>query len=158
PKEKLDKKVVDIVKEAGKLYKDAKHLHADAVIVSKIEGGDEKREIKVTAVFDVEKPNHLSMKTKFDGDAAKGADVIADGKHLIIYRKGIKEYVERDLPKSMAETGLELLRLSKVNSGMLFANIVADDPGELLMDGVDSCSYAGKDKVDGTPVHRLKFK
>ena len=42
-------------------------------------------------------------------------------------------------------------------TGMLFANVLADDPGDVLMQGVNSCSYVGKDKVDETPVHRMKF-
>ena len=42
-------------------------------------------------------------------------------------------------------------------TGMLFANILAENPSEMLMMGVNSCSYVGKDKVGDAPVHRLKF-
>lgn len=155
--DKIDKKVVEIVKQTGNLYKSAKHLHSEATFASKIEDGDEKKDVTVTAVFDVEKPNRLSMKTKSDGDATKGPDVIADGKTLFIYRKTLKQYTEQESPKSMGDIGIVLLRIGKVNAGMLFGNILAEDPAELLMQGVNSCSYVGKDKIDGTPVHRMKF-
>src|SRR3954451_644796 len=61
--DKLDKKVIDIVKQAGALYKDAKTMHAEGVVVTKGEGGDTP-EVKMTSVYDVEKPMHFSLKTK----------------------------------------------------------------------------------------------
>jgi len=156
--DKLDKKVIEIVKQAGELYKNAKTMHAEGTVVTKAEGGD-AREAKVTAVYDVEKPMHFSLRTKINGDATKGPDMVTDGKKMFIYRKAQKQYVEFDAPGSLAETGLDLLRrgLSQA-SGMLFANIMGADPADQLMEGVFECSYAGLDKVDGKPVHRLKFK
>ncbi len=155
--DKLEKKVVDIVKQTGELYKNAKSMHADGTFASKISNDEGEKEINVTAVIDVEKPSHFSLKTKLDGDAKKGPDIISDGKNIIIYRKALNQYTEQASPKSLGEIGLSLLRIGPVNTGMLFANILADDPGGLLMDGVTECSYVGMDKVDGTPVHRMKF-
>jgi hypothetical protein len=40
---------------------------------------------------------------------------------------------------------------------MAFAHVVAEDPADLLMQGVNSCSYVGLEKVDGTPAHHMKF-
>jgi hypothetical protein len=154
---KIDDKVVEIVKKTGELYKSAKSFHADADIVSKIENDGNKREINVKAVFDIERPQHLSMKTQVDGDAGKGPDVIADGKKLIVHGKSRKEYVEEASPESMEGIGFRLLQIGPTMTGMLFANVLADDPGDMLMQGVDSCSYVGKDKVGDTPVHRMKF-
>jgi hypothetical protein len=155
--DKLDEKVVGIVKKTGELYKNAKAFHAEADIVSNIDNGGEKREIKVKAVYDIERPNHLSLKTEVDGDSAKGPDVIADGKKLIIHRKSRKQYVEEDSPEGLPAIGLGLLQIGTGMTGMMFANVLADDPGDALMQGVTSCSYVGKDKVDGTPVDRMKF-
>src|SRR5436190_8542923 len=69
--DKLDKKVVEIVKQTGAIYKDAKTMHTEGVVVTKFEGGDTP-EVKLTSVYDVEKPMHFSLKTKIDGDAQKG--------------------------------------------------------------------------------------
>src|SRR5262249_37271197 len=44
------------------------------------------------------------------------------------------------------------------NVGMLFGNIMIDDPYETLMSGVTECSYAGTEKINGIPAHRLTFK
>jgi hypothetical protein len=155
--DKLDKKTVEIVKRAGELYKAAKAVHADGTVVSKIDNDGQKREIKVTLVFDSERPNRMSLKTQLDGDAKKGPDVVSDGKKLTVYRKTLKQYVQEDAPDSAGEVGMRLLQVGPDTVGMLFAHVLADDPADLLMQGVNSCSYAGLDKVDGTPAHHMKF-
>src|SRR5262249_20794526 len=93
--DKLDKKVIDIVKQTGELYKNAKSMHAEGVVETKSEGGDTPA-VKLTSVVDVEKPTHFSLKTKIGGDANTGPDVVADGKKMIVYRKGVKKYVEQE--------------------------------------------------------------
>jgi hypothetical protein len=155
--DQIDKKVVDIVKQTGELYKNTKSFHVEGDIVSNVQSGNEKRDIKVKAVYDIERPKRLSLKTEFDGDAAKGPDVIADGDKLTIYAKGRKQYTQEDTPSDLGEIGLRLLQLGPATAGMLFANVLGDDPADALMQGVNSCSYVGKDKVDGTAVHRMKF-
>jgi len=156
--EPIDKKVVEIVKTVGDFYKNAKSYHADATIVTKTDGGNGPKELSVKAVYDAQKPDRLSLRTQMDGDGQKGPDVIADGKHLFLYRKAVKQYTEQDTPASMGEIALTLLRdVGPIGGGILFGHILSDDPAELLMQGVNSCSYAGKDKVDGKDVHRLKF-
>jgi hypothetical protein len=125
--DKLDKKVVEICKKVGDLYKNAKTLRTEGTIVTKIVNDGQKREITVTAVYEIERPNRLSFKSQVNGDAKKGPDVICDGKTLTVYRKAIQKYVQEDAPKDV--------------SG--------------LRD--KSCSYVGMDKVDGTPAHHMKF-
>ncbi|HEV8060306.1 MAG TPA: DUF2092 domain-containing protein [Gemmataceae bacterium] len=153
----LDKKVLEIVKKTGDLYKDAKSIQAEGNFDSKITGQGDDKEIKVSASYEVAKPLSLSLKTKVDGDAKKGPNVIADGKNLFIYQKGMKQYMEQDSPATLGEIGLGLLMLDSNYTGMLFANILGDDPADLLMQGVTACSYVGLDKVGETPVHRMKF-
>jgi hypothetical protein len=155
--DKLEKKVVDIVKQTGDLYKNAKSFTAEGTIVSKVTGDGEDQNINVTATYAVEKPKHFAVKTKMAGDPKKGPDIIADGKNLIIYRKALNQYTEQAAPDTLADIGLSLLRIGPANTGMLFANILAEDPADLLMQGVNSCSYVGTEKIDGTPAHRMKF-
>jgi hypothetical protein len=155
--DKLDKKAVEIVKKVGDLYKNAKTLHTDGTLVANIDNDGKKQEIKVTAVYDVERPNRLSLKTTLDGDAKKGPDVITDGKKLTVYRKALGQYVQEDAPKEMGELGPRLLQTGPVAVGILFPNVLTDDPASSLMEGVNSCSYVGTDKVDGTPAHHMKF-
>jgi hypothetical protein len=153
----IDKRVVDIVKQTGDLYKNARSLHAEGDFVSNVASGGEKRDIKVKAVYDIERPNHLSLKTEVDGDPAKGPDIIADGKNLTIFGKSRKQYTQETAPEKLEEIGLTVLQVGPTLTGMLFANILADNPSDMLMMGVNSCSYVGKDKVGDAPVHRLKF-
>jgi hypothetical protein len=155
--DKLDKKTVEIVKRAGELYKNAKALHAEGTVVTKTDNDGQKREAKFTLVFDSERPNRMCLKTQLDGDAKKGPDVFSDGKKLTVYRKALKQYVEEDAPDSAGEVGMRLLRVGPGQVGMLFTHALADDPADLLMQGVNSCSYVGLDKVDGAPAHHMKF-
>ena len=103
--DQIDKKVVDLVKQTGDFYKNAKSFHVEATIVSKVEGGGEKRDINVKAIYDIERPNRLSLKTELNGDSTKGPDVVADGKKLTVHGKGRKQYVEKDSPSGLAESG-----------------------------------------------------
>jgi hypothetical protein len=155
--DKLDKKVVELCKKVGDLYKNAKTMHTEGTLATKIDNNGEKQEINVTAVFDVERPNHFSLKTVLGGDSKKGPDVISDGKKLTIYRKALQQYVQEDAPKDVSELGARLLQVGPLMTGMLFPNLLSADPAETLMDGVNSCSYVGMDKVDGTSAHHMKF-
>ena len=153
----IDKKVVEIVKKTGDFYKNARSFRVEGTFVTKVVNGDDKRDINVTALYEIERPNHLALKTQLGGDGAKGLDVIADGKKLFVHAKGRKQYTEEDAPSSLAEIGIRLLQLGPATTGMLFGNVLAEDPADLLMQGVTSCSYVGKEKVDGAEVHRMKF-
>jgi hypothetical protein len=153
--DKIDKKVVEIIKETGDFYKKAKSFHVEGTFVTK--GDDDKGVINVSAVFDIERPNRLSLKTRVDGDSKKGPDIVADGQKLTVLAKSLKQYVQEDSPQNLGEIGLKMLQVGPALTGMLFANVLAEEPSDLLMQGVTFCSYAGKDKVDGKPVHRMKF-
>jgi hypothetical protein len=155
--DQIDKKVVEIVKKTGDLYKNAKSFHVEGTFATKIENGDQKRDINVKAIYDIQRPNYLCLKTEFDGDSKMGPDIIADGKKVFIHAKKRKQYVEEDSPSTLADIGIRLLQLGPATTGMMFGNVLAEDPADLLMQGVNSCSYVGKDQVDGTPVHRMKF-
>jgi hypothetical protein len=155
--DKLDKKVVEICNKVGDFYKNAKSLHTEATFVAKIDGNGQKREINATVVYDLERPNLFSLKSQTNGDAKIGADVISDGKQLTVYRKAIKQYVQEDAPKSMNELSTKLLQVSPALAGSLFPNVLNDEPAKTLLDGVNSCTYVGTEKVDGTPAHHMKF-
>jgi hypothetical protein len=155
--DKLDKKVVEICKKVGDLYKNAKTLRTEGTIVTKIVNDGQKREITVTAVYEIERPNRLSFKSQVNGDAKKGPDVICDGKTLTVYRKAIQKYVQEDAPKDVSGLRDKLFPLGPPTTGILFPNILNDDPADSLLQGVNSCSYVGMDKVDGTPAHHMKF-
>jgi hypothetical protein len=155
--DKLDKKVVDICKKAGDLYKSAKTFHADGEVSAHIENNGQKRDINVTAVFDFEKPNHLAIRVLVKGDPKEGVDIISDGKKMSVYRKSLKQYMQEDAPDDVSGLGMALLKLGPLVPGILLPNVLNDDPGDSLMQGVNSCSYVGMDKVDGTPAHHMKF-
>jgi len=152
----LDKKAVDIVKQVGALYKDAKAVHADVSIMTTIGEGKDKKEMKVDGTYDLAKPNLLAVRTKQEG--GKGFEITSDGKTLSKCAKGPKQYAQTEAPESMTDLGQGLLGFGPPNVGMLFGNIMIDDPYETLMSGVTECSLAGTEKIDGVETHRIKFK
>jgi hypothetical protein len=50
-----------------------------------------------------------------------------------------------------------LFSLGIPNAGILFRNLLSDDPSETLMTGVLSCAYAGIERIDDRAAHYLKF-
>lgn len=156
-KSDLDPKALDLVKQTAALYKGAKSLHAEGTVVTDSDDGGKKQQIKSEAVWDLERPNHFSLRTKLGGDAAAGLDVVCDGKKLFVHAKRRKQYTEEAPAENMAAVAQMLPRYARM-TGILFLNVLADDPYEALMQGVTSCSYAGKEKVDGTEAHHLKFE
>ncbi len=155
--DKLDKKAVELCKKVGDFYKNAKTLHAEGTFVTKSDNNGEKREVNVAAVYEIERPNRLSLRTQVDGDAKKGLDLISDGKKLTVCRKALKQYVEEDAPKDASDLGAKVLPIGPAMTGILVPNLLNDDPGDALVQGVNSCSYVGLDKVDGTSAHHMKF-
>jgi hypothetical protein len=156
--EGLDKKVLDLVKQATDLYRNARAAHVEAEVMTRVENGEQTRQIKSEAVYDLQKPNLFSLRTRLDGDANAGPDVVSDGKKLFIHAKRLKQYTEADAPQELSAFGRVIPQFGHPTTGMLFQNLLTDDPYETLMDGVTRCSYAGKENVGGAPAHHLKFE
>jgi hypothetical protein len=74
-----------------------------------------------------------------------------------VHAKKLKQYTEDDAA-DMATIGQTLLQYGKANTGILFQNVLAENPYDALMEGVTKCTYAGKEKVDGEEAHHLKFE
>jgi hypothetical protein len=41
--------------------------------------------------------------------------------------------------------------------GVLFQNVLTENPGRALLEGVTACSNLGEEKIDGVSAHHLKF-
>jgi hypothetical protein len=155
----IDAKTKEILKKVGTLYKDAKSLHADMAIDVTVEAdGQDKREFKVKGTIDVKRPNMFALRTTVNKDAGLGPDVISDGKNLFIYAKRMKQYSEKKAPDKLPDVGRAMLGLGFQNTGMLFQNVLADDPADALFEGVTEAKHVGMEKVDGKEAHHMKFK
>src|SRR5262249_54368929 len=149
--------VADLVKQATDLYKNAKALHVEAAVETHVEATDQKRDIKSAAVYDLEKPNLFSLVTKVNGDDNAGPNIICDGKSLFTHAKRLKQDMEGEAPEDLAGVGRVLPSFGHASTGMLFQNLLTDEPYETLMDGVSECSYQGKEKVNDQEAHHLAF-
>ena len=157
-KSDLEPKALDILKQAAAIHKDAKSIHVEALIVTDQEDGDGKKHVKTEAVYDIERPNHFALKTKTDGKANAGPDVVCDGKKMFTHAKSRKQYIEEDAAEDLAGIGGKLQMLRLPNTGMLFQNTLTVNPYDSLMEGVTGAWYAGTEKVNGTEAHHLKFE
>jgi hypothetical protein len=153
----LDKKVVGILEQMGKLYKNTRSLHVEGTIANTVETGKEKRENEISVTFDVERPNRFALRSRFKSDPNAGLEVVCDGKKLYTHGRRLKQYTEAAAPEKMEEVGRTLSRFGHPTTGLLFQNLLEEEPDETLLDGVTACSYAGKDKVADQPAHHLTF-
>jgi hypothetical protein len=154
---KLDKKVLDIVKQVGDLYKNPKSLHVDISVEINVDNAGQKQKREVEVACDLKQPNLFALRSHPKGEKDAGLSIVCDGKNLFTLRSKQKQYTETEAPADLHEMGLTLLRLGQQNTSMLFVNVLNADPYEQLMDGVNSCSYAGKEKVGDAEAHHLKF-
>jgi len=155
----VDAKTKDILKKVGALYKDAKSMHADLAIEGTMESdGQDKRDIKVKGTIDMKRPNMFAIHATVNKDEKMGVDVISDGKTFVIHARRLKQYTEKTSPSKLADIGRAMLPLGQQNTGMLFQNVLADDPMEALLEGVTEGKHAGMEKVGGKEAHHLTFK
>jgi hypothetical protein len=152
----LDPKVIDIVKQVGAIYKDNKSIHGDIDVTVTNEGDNKKTETKSTGSYDIEKPNRLALRTKGNNGKA-GIEYVTDGKQVHILRRRLNQYTTDEAPASLSDVAQALQMQGYPNTGILFQNVLTDDPAGALMDGVNSCSYVGTEKVGDTNAHHLKF-
>jgi outer membrane protein assembly factor BamB len=154
----LDPKVVKVVKEVGALYKNARSMHADAVLETTVKDGKEERKVEITASCDLTRPNQFALRSRHTNDANAGLEIVCDGTTLYAHARRLKQYTESKAPADLSSVGKALTRFGHTATGMLFQNVLAEDPDEMLLDGVSSCSYAGKEKVGEAEAHHLTFK
>jgi serine/threonine protein kinase len=151
-----DPKVVDIVKQVGAVYKDAKSIHVDIALETTRESDNKKTEVKTSGTYDIERPNRLALRTKGKGQA--GIEYVYDGKQVHVFRRQFNQFVEPEAPASLSDIAQALpTALGYPDTGLLFQNVLTDKPAHAFMEGVNSCSYAGVEKVGGVSAHHMKF-
>src|SRR5262245_57648440 len=132
----IDAKTKDILKKVGVLYRDAKSMHTDLAIEGSFESdGKDKREIKVKGSIDVKRPNMIAIHSTGNNDSTMGVDVVSDGKNIMMYHRRLKQYVEKTAPTKLADIGRTIFPLGQQNTGMLFQNVLAEDPTDQLLEG-----------------------
>lgn len=155
----IDAKTTEILRKVGALYKDAKSLHADVVIVGTVaEDGEDKRDYKLKGTVDYKRPNMFAIRTMDEKDPAAGIEYVTDGKEASVFSRKLKQYVQRKAPGTLAEVGRAIFPLTQQNTGFLFQNVLAEDPADQLLEDVTEGKHAGTVKVGDKEAHHLVFK
>lgn len=156
-KTEMDPKVLEIVKQVGTLYKNAKSLQVEGKVETTRDMDGEKNQMKVSMAYAFERPNQFALRTQLAEDKNAGMVMVSDGKTLFTHARRMKKYTEASTPEDIASIGRKLARFGQPSTGMLFQNILLEDPNETLLDGVTSCKYVGNEKVGETSAHHLTF-
>lgn len=155
----VDAKTMEILKKVGALYRDAASMHVDLLIDGTTDvDGQEKREVKLKGEIDFKRPNQISIRSTGSKDPNLGVEIVSDGKNLYVLSRRLKQYTEKKSPDKHAEIGRLILPLGQLSTGMLFQNVLAEDPTDQLLEGVTEGKHAGMDKVGEKPAHHLTFK
>jgi outer membrane protein assembly factor BamB len=154
----LDAKAVKVVKQAAALYKGARSLHAELELQTTVSQGKDERKIEITAGVEMKRPNSFAFRSRYPKDADAGLELVSDGQTLYAHARRLKQYTESKAPSDLDGVGKALTRFGHTSTGMLFQNVLAEDPDEVLLDSVTSCAYAGQEKVGEALAHHMKLK
>lgn len=154
----LDAGAVKIVTQAAALYKHTRSVHADVELDTTVSQGKEERKIEIMAAVDLKRPNCFAFRSRHAKDAGAGLEFVCDGQTLHAHARRQKQYTEAKAPTDLAGVGAALTRFGHTSTGMLFQNLLSEDPDEVLLDSVTSCTYAGEEKVGEAIAHHVKLK
>lgn len=157
----IDAKTKEVLKKAGKLIKDAKSMQCEATIQTSMpddEDGKKRPSPKFKGTVAFQRPDKFAMRTELEGDNKAGLIILNDGKNFYALAKRLKQYTENKPLKDLTGVGPQLLQLRQQNTGLLFQNILGEDPDEMLLDGVSKAEHVGVEKVNGKDAHHMKFK
>jgi hypothetical protein len=158
PRDEIDAKTKDTVSKVGDLYKDAKSLHANLSFHVTVEmDGEKKCELRAEGTVDFQRPLSFALHTNVINDSSMGLDVVCDGKTLITHSRRQKQYTERQ-PGALSQIGRSLLALGGPTTGMLFQNVLAEDPADALFENVTDGKFIGSEKIGDLDAHHLAFK
>jgi outer membrane protein assembly factor BamB len=154
----LDARAVNIVKQAAALFKDARALHADMELETTVQQGKEERKTEITATVDLKRPNYFALRSRHVKDQSAGLELVCDGQTLYAHARRLKQYTEAKAPADLEGVGKALTRFGHTATGMLFQNVLTEDPDEVLLDSVTSCAYVGEEKVGEAKAHHVTLK
>jgi hypothetical protein len=153
--EKLDNKAVGVLKLVGEPFKGARTIHVESKVAFTRTDDKGKRVTNSESTTDAQQPNHFSFRSRRVGEDG-GVCMVCDGKNLFAATRVMKEYTQTPAPDDLFKMGQSLTVLGLMNTGMLLLDVFSEDPCESLMNGVNTCSYAGKEKVGDAEAHHVK--
>jgi hypothetical protein len=154
----LEVKGVKLILQAAALYKNARSMHADFELETTVKEGKEERKIAIMATVEFKRPNYFALRSRHSKDADAGLELVCDGQTLYAHARRLKQYTESKAPADLAGVGQALTRFGHPSTGMLFQNVLAEDPDDVLLDSVTSCVCMGQEKVGQVNAHHLKLK
>ena len=96
-------------------------------------------------------------------DEAKGLRLVSDGRNVYTYQAGTNSYTVTEISDDPGGLGATLVASSAMASGgdlglmMFIGNFLVGDFYEEIMVDITELQYLGREEIDGTPCHHLRF-
>ncbi len=113
--------------------------------------------MQTTLNIDFVRPNKLAIRSKGN---VPGADIVSDGKTISIAIAALKRYTQLEAPASLDDPAADPMSKGLIMGslqGTMLGELISADPYKMLMDGVKTSKYVGKEPVDGVMAHHLAF-
>jgi hypothetical protein len=154
----LEARAVAVIKQVAELHKGARAMHADAELETTVTEGKGERKIEIKAAIDLKRPNHFALRARNAKDPAGGLELVCDGKTLFTHMRRLKQYTEAKAPADLADIGQTLPNFGHTTTGMLFQNVLTEEPEDLLLEGATACTYVGREKLGEAAADHVKVK
>ncbi len=113
--------------------------------------------MQTTLNIDFARPNKLAIRSRGN---VPGVDIVSDGKTLSIAIAALKRYTKSEAPASLDDPAADPMSKGLVMGslqGTMLGELISAEPYKMLMDGVKTSKYVGKEAVDGGMAHHLAF-
>lgn len=138
---KISPQALEIIKKFSETMKAQKKGSVDITMQMTVNAEGMKQEFKTESHMVFERPNKVAYITK---GGMMSSSLICDGEKLYTYVPMLKKYTEEKAPAKLEDV--------KFNSGAqgipVAEMIVSDNPEKVIMEGVNSASIVGTEKID----------
>lgn len=157
---RIEPKAQEAIRRFSDYLRGLKSFRVHLAISMKMAAPGMKQEVVSAYVLSVQRPDKVALVLK---DSVMGTTIVSDGKKLYTYRPMEGKYRVADAPKDLGGVIPAASMIgppvfgSPTFTGEILHALLADDPYEVLMDGVTAARYVGAEDVGGGRFDHFVF-